>query len=373
MTAVTHNRFLVPAWAVSLTLHGVVVTLAVLFAAEVRPIVQQEPFKWDVALVETAKTDSQPAPAPPAEAKPLQPLVRAVPPQPRPTPAVEPPPPDTAVNRVAPRQTLQMVHPEAQPPKPLEQREEPPPPPKVEQITKPVQEKPLEHREPVLPPEHTEPVPPPVTPVPEKPIEPVEQQVAELPKPRPTPVIQTKEPEPVHNPEPVTAQRQPVVESAPPETPPKSAPAESPRAEMVHESTSSHVRMEEPSQAANTVSPPGPAAVEAPMQIAKASAPQGAKTDHRWIAESLGRRLSELKRYPNEARVSRLQGKVILKAVIRSDGHLADVSVQRSSGHSILDEAAMEAVRLACPLHMQHDIGRPMIVVHVPMVYSLTN
>jgi TonB family protein len=35
---------------------------------------------------------------------------------------------------------------------------------------------------------------------------------------------------------------------------------------------------------------------------------------------------------------------VIVKAVIRSDGQLADVFVQKSSGYSVLDEAAaMEA------------------------------
>ena len=52
MTFVNENRFLIPAWGVSLTLHGVVVVLATLFAAQVRPALQEEPFKWDVALVE---------------------------------------------------------------------------------------------------------------------------------------------------------------------------------------------------------------------------------------------------------------------------------------------------------------------------------
>ena len=67
------------------------------------------------------------------------------------------------------------------------------------------------------------------------------------------------------------------------------------------------------------------------------------------------------------------EGKVILKAVIRSDGQLADVSVQKSSGHSVLDAAAMEGVKLACPLHMKHAIGKPQIVVSLPIVYSLAN
>ena len=108
----------------------------------------------------------------------------------------------------------------------------------------------------------------------------------------------------------------------------------------------------------------GPAS-EAPMQSAKA--------DHRWLLESLHRRVTELQRYPSSARLHGQEGKVILKAVIRADGHLAEVSVQKSSGHQILDAAAMEAVKLACPLHMKHAMGKPEIVVNLPIVYSLTN
>jgi protein TonB len=98
-----------------------------------------------------------------------------------------------------------------------------------------------------------------------------------------------------------------------------------------------------------------------------------ARTDNRWLAESLWRRVAELKRYPSAARLNGQEGKVILKAVIRSDGQLADVVVQKSSGHSVLDEAAIEAVKLACPLYMKQAIGKPQIVVSLPIVYSLAN
>ena len=95
------------------------------------------------------------------------------------------------------------------------------------------------------------------------------------------------------------------------------------------------------------------------------------KADNRWLAESLWRRVAELKRYPSSSRMNGEEGKVILKAVIRSDGQLATVSVQKSSGYSALDEAAMEAVRLACPLHMKQAIGKQQIVVTLPIVYRL--
>jgi protein TonB len=109
------------------------------------------------------------------------------------------------------------------------------------------------------------------------------------------------------------------------------------------------------------------------MQTAKAAPGPDVKVDHRWLAESLWRRVAELKRYPSSARLNGQEGKVILKAVIRADGHLAEVSIQKSSGHQILDAAAIEAVKLACPLHMKHAIGKPEIVVSLPIVYSLAN
>ena len=110
------------------------------------------------------------------------------------------------------------------------------------------------------------------------------------------------------------------------------------------------------------------------VQVTRAAGPSAeAKIDHQWLAESLWRRVAELKRYPNSARMNGQEGKVILKAVIRSDGQLADVFVLKSSGYAALDMAAMEAVKLACPLHMKHAIGKPQIVVSLPIVYSLAN
>jgi protein TonB len=121
-----------------------------------------------------------------------------------------------------------------------------------------------------------------------------------------------------------------------------------------------------------TASPPKVGLPEAPSQAAQATPGPDTKLD-RWVGESLWRRVGELKRYPASARLNGQEGKVILKAVIRADGHLAEVSVQKSSGHHILDTAAMEAVRLACPLHMKHAISKSEIVVRLPIVYSLAN
>jgi protein TonB len=114
--------------------------------------------------------------------------------------------------------------------------------------------------------------------------------------------------------------------------------------------------------------------------VAPESAPQVAvathqtpavKVDHGWLAESLRRRLAEIKRYPSTARVNGWEGKVVLRAVIRADGYLSEVKVHRSSGYESLDNAAMEAIRLVCPLHMYQPLGTHEVAVYVPMVYSL--
>lgn len=336
MTCAHHNRFLLPAWGVSLTLHGLAVVLAMVFAAQVRPVLQEEPFKWDVALVEAVRTDAAPDPTP--TQAPVQPTVPLVKPPVRAAAPQPVQPPETVVNRVAPQQTVQMVHPEV--PKPIERREDPPP----QQKTEPA--KPAE-----------------------KAIEPVEQQVIELPKARPEPVEATKEPEPVQSAEPLIAQRQPV--APPPSEAGERRPMDTTAkpSEPVPLASSSPA---EPPAAVSSSSTPGPP--EVPVQAAK-TVPSGpeVKTDHRWLAESLWRRVAELKRYPSSARLNGQEGKVILKAVIRSDGHLMEVTVQKSSGHQILDAAAVEAVKLACPLHMKHAINKPEIVVSLPIVYSLAN
>jgi periplasmic protein TonB len=122
------------------------------------------------------------------------------------------------------------------------------------------------------------------------------------------------------------------------------------------------------------VSEAEPLAVATAPQVAMATSPTPAvKVDHGWLADSLRRRLAELKRYPSTARLNGWEGKVVLRAVIRADGHLAEVKVHRSSGYDALDNAAIEAIRLVCPLHMHQPLGTSEVAVYVPIVYSLAS
>ncbi|BFU92422.1 MAG: hypothetical protein NTAFB01_36090 [Nitrospira sp.] len=303
MTSTDETRFFFPAWGISLTLHGVAVCLAFAFAAQVKPVLQENLFQWDVALVEAAKPESISEQAP-SVVTPEQPSAKILS-QPR------------------PKRTTEV----SQAVTPLERKIEPPPP-----TIEPVQtiEQKAENPQPRE--------------------EPMEQRMVETVEPKAEPSVETKEPEPV---------------AAPP------APHE-PVAVATDPAASHEVMAQQETPAA---SPPQEAPVDpAPVEMARVPVTGSeTKIDHRWLAESLWRRVAELKRYPNSARMNGQEGKVVLKAVIRSDGQLADVFVQKSSGHSVLDAAAIEAVKLACPLHMKHAIGKPQIVVSLPIVYSLAN
>ncbi|MDF0645425.1 MAG: TonB family protein [Nitrospira sp.] len=368
MTSTHDNRFHISGWGASLVLHAAVIGLTLAFLARLDPALKKETFHWEVALVDAPAPTPTPAPTPaPVNTEsvvtPVQPEARPTSAPPAPAPA-----PETPVHRVAPQESVQVVHPVIETPRPVEQKVEPPPQQKPEPVERQVEV--AQHK-----------------------VEPIAQKVEELPTAEPTipATVEVKPVEPVHT-ETAVAQHRPVVpvEASAPATPaqaveqvavaapsPSLAPAETPAMPApAAETTLQHsVPAAVPTSQYTEGSPASASApVETPQVTAKAATgmPE-AKADHRWLAESLWRRVAELKRYPHSARMNGLQGKVVLKAVIRSDGHLAEVTVQKSSGHSVLDTAAMEAVKLACPLHMKHELGKPQIVVSLPIVYSLAN
>lgn len=397
MTSALQNRFFASAWACSLTLHGVIAGLALLFAAQMKPVLEEDVFSWEVALVQEARIE--PAPLPPAPAvKPAPPARQITPPQP-----VEPPS-DMVMTPVAPRRSVEMVHPVVEPPKPVERKIEPP----IQRI-EPVERK----MEPPQP--KSEPIEQKVVEVEKPRIEPVQEKVAVAGQPKIAPVqqvVEAKTAAPAVTAEPIVPHAPVVAMTAPAEPVPNPSLAANTYVPPKHSSSSSEAVTEnnetpsledlapirrslvpigetsasaavKPSAAPSVGSTDEPGVVAAassgaaesvPSLTAKAPVPnQETKEDHKWLAESLWRRVAEVKRYPTSARMNGLEGKVVLKAVIRSDGQLAEVTVQKSSGHNVLDAAAIEAVKLACPLHMKQELGKPQIVVSLPIVYSLAN
>jgi protein TonB len=53
--------------------------------------------------------------------------------------------------------------------------------------------------------------------------------------------------------------------------------------------------------------------------------------------------------YPESARREKLHGKLQLTVTILPDGKVEDIEISRSSGHRLLDAAAMRIVKLAAP------------------------
>jgi periplasmic protein TonB len=126
-------------------------------------------------------------------------------------------------------------------------------------------------------------------------------------------------------------------------------------------------------------SPPEPTVVSSPVVEETRTAlrefpaqPMTAmKADYGWLAEALWSRVEQLKRYPHVARMNRWEGRVVLRVVIQEDGHLLDLAVSESSGHSVLDQDALEVLKLASPLTLKHPLGKPQVVVQVPISYRL--
>lgn len=76
--------------------------------------------------------------------------------------------------------------------------------------------------------------------------------------------------------------------------------------------------------------------------------------------------------YPESAR-GRLYGNLVLTVAIRSDGSLERVELNRSSGHKVLDEAALRIVKLAAPFAAFPDnVRRDTDILEITRTWSFT-
>lgn len=153
-----------------------------------------------------------------------------------------------------------------------------------------------------LPPPKAEPLalefaPPPSPPPPPEPPKPQPQVVKQAPAPRPLPVVRN------------------VVDSGPP--------------------TADTVAV------ATTPQPPAPPVPAAPVAAPPAPPPEPV-TEPRGFA---GYRNNPAPEYPALAQDRGLQGQVILKVQVLASGKPAAINVDKSSGHKILDDAAIKAVQ----------------------------
>ncbi len=77
--------------------------------------------------------------------------------------------------------------------------------------------------------------------------------------------------------------------------------------------------------------------------------------------------------YPEEARRRRIYGSLQLTVAIKADGEVESVKVNRSSGHRVLDQAALRIVRLAAPFDRFPDnIRADTDILHITRTWTFT-
>ena len=357
-------------WGASLLLHACLALAAFGLMPKMAMMAEKEPFKWDVALVEAPREvvrQEEPAPVPQVQ----PPVPTPVKPRPEPVRAVPPPPQPVqrqVETRVVPQAIQREVQPVVETVRPQEQIQ---PTREVVQVqAKPIEPQEFQKTEPLMQAAVPAEVVRETAPA-------VEQTVVEAA----SATAQTYQAQAVVSeptvmetrPEPVVTASAPVVHAAPAAEPAPASPA--PAVEAVASVSEPVPAPPAPVAAVPapvTAAQPDPATLQEHQVVARVATPRPAtKADYGWLAESLHRRIIELRHYPSTARLNGWEGKVVLKVSIRQDGQLKDVEVVKSSGHESLDQAAMEAVRRACPLHMKHELTAPMVVLHLPVSYSL--
>ncbi len=86
---------------------------------------------------------------------------------------------------------------------------------------------------------------------------------------------------------------------------------------------------------------------DSPANVAHDAAGQAHNSDGSFVPPryALGAAANPLPDYPRQARREYWEGRVVINVAVAPEGHAASVAVRHSSGHAILDQAALDAVR----------------------------
>ena len=78
--------------------------------------------------------------------------------------------------------------------------------------------------------------------------------------------------------------------------------------------------------------------------------------------------------YPDAARRRQLSGNLLLDVALNPDGSVLEITVRRSSGHKVLDDAAIRIVKLAAPFaQFPPDIRKEVDILHVTRTWKFLN
>lgn len=181
-----------------------------------------------------------------------------------------------------------------------------------------------------------------------------------MPDVKPQPKEEPKRPEPVPQPKPLQRVELPEKPKKPKATPapPKAAPAPS-------------VAETEPS--AEEAGPPRPATPGIPQGKAASPAVSGTDDVVKLFLAQVRQRIDRFKHYPYAARRRQVEGRVTVRFVIHPDGTVDGLQVIKSSASSLLDEAAVKAVRDAAPFPgFPRDVLAHPLAVEIGLVFELT-
>jgi len=82
--------------------------------------------------------------------------------------------------------------------------------------------------------------------------------------------------------------------------------------------------------------------------------------------------LAHYRDYPLAARRARLQGVVQVSATLMPDGRLLDGRIERSSGHRLLDRAALDLLERASPVPVLEGFQSVRVELHLPIAYRMS-
>ncbi len=218
------------------------------------------------------------------------------------------------------------------------------------------------------PPEPTPPPPEPeidltqlLPPIPELPLTPPDIPTPEVVLPKPEP-----EKKKTAEPKPEKPKEKPKKEKA--EKPkPKPKPEPEPEPEVVQKPTQQTVQQ----QAAKAAAPVQPSAVPAAPSAAEVARVFAAKVTWRGILEA---HLQKFHKYPRSAQRRNIEGTALLRFRMDRNGKVLSYSIERTSEHEVLDEAALAMIERAQPLPpLPDDVPGESIELIIPANFNITD
>jgi len=109
----------------------------------------------------------------------------------------------------------------------------------------------------------------------------------------------------------------------------------------------------------------------APASVGAGSDPRAKAREADYFA-TLSAYLNRRKSYPADARQARQQGIVTVRFTVDRTGGVSAISLKKSSGHAVLDDATLALLQRVAPLpKMPASMARDSITLSLPIEYSL--